>query len=114
VWSSHAPIKAYEILEQVHKHNPKAAPPTVYRALDFLMEAGLVHKLESINAFIGCDRPGQPHVGQFLICKTCGVAAEIHKPQITRMLSREARQLGFETQQQMVEIQGQCARCMKS
>ena len=69
VWSKHTPIKAYDILQHIQKEQPRAAPPTVYRALDFLMDAGLVHKIESLNAYVGCGNPNKPHIGQFLICQ---------------------------------------------
>ena len=52
----------------------RAAPPTVYRALDFLLENGLVHRISSLNAFVGCSLPGKPHAGQFLLCSGCGAA----------------------------------------
>ena len=111
VWGSHAPIKAYELLEQLHQQNPKAAPPTVYRALEFLQNAGLVHRLESLNAYLGCGKPGEPHLGQFLICETCGAVAEINEPKITRLLNEQAGLLGFKTQQQLVELKGLCPQC---
>lgn len=114
IWKSHAPIKAYEILEELHHENPKAAPPTVYRALEFLQEAGLVHRIESLNAFVGCGDPSQPHLGQFLICQDCGAVAEINEPNITRALTREANLLGFTTQEQIVEIKGRCPQCSTS
>src|SRR5579872_6651908 len=69
VWRNHAPIGAYDILGAMQDGHRGAAPPTVYRALDFLMEQGLVHRIESLNAYVGCDRPEQAHVSQFLICK---------------------------------------------
>lgn len=114
IWHNHAPIKAYDILEHLHKDNPRAAPPTVYRALDFLQQAGLVHRLESLNAFVGCGDPSEPHIGQFLICQTCGDVAEMNDPNITRALTREAQQLGFTTDQQIVEIIGRCPTCKLS
>ena len=112
VWARHAPIKAYDILEQLHKANPRTAPPTVYRALDFLIEAGLVHKIEILNSYVGCGDPSKPHIGQFLICETCGAVAEIDEPKITKMLAQEARQLGFHAHRQVVEINGQCPKCV--
>jgi len=111
VWLGHAPIKAYDILEQMHKTNPKTAPPTVYRALEFLMEAGLVHKIESLNAYVGCGDPGKPHIGQFFICEDCGAVAEINEPKITQLINQEARHLGFQSQRQVIEIKGQCPEC---
>ncbi|WP_455202040.1 Fur family transcriptional regulator [Kaarinaea lacus] len=111
VWGSHAPVKAYDILEQLQVKNPKAVPPTVYRALEFLQNAGLVHRIESLNAYVGCGCPGEPHIGQFLICKTCGAVAEINEPKITELLSEQAAQLGFATEQQLVELKGLCPQC---
>ena len=63
VWDSHKPIGAYDILEILGKESSSAAPPTVYRALEFLIEAGLVHRLDSLNAFIGCPDPASRHAG---------------------------------------------------
>jgi Fur family zinc uptake transcriptional regulator len=111
VWLSHAPVKAYEILEQMHKDNPKTAPPTVYRTLDFLIQAGLVHKIESLNAYVGCGDPTHPHIGQFFICEACGAVAEINEPRITRLINQEARHLGFQSQRQVIEIKGHCPQC---
>ena len=77
VWASHRPIGAYEILDKLNRQGRKAAPPTVYRALEFLIEAELVHRLDSLNAFIGCPDPGSSHAGQFLICRRCRSVAEL-------------------------------------
>jgi len=111
LWSSHMPVKAYEVLEQLQKINPKTAPPTVYRALEFLQAAGLAHRIESLNAYVGCGKPAEPHVGQFLLCTKCGAVAEINEPEITRILNEHAAQLGFATPQQLVEIKGLCPQC---
>jgi len=111
VWKSHSPIKAYDLLEQMHEKNPKTAPPTIYRALEFLQTAGLVHRLESLNAYVGCGNPSEPHRGQFLICGSCGAVAEINAEKITKVLNEQAAQLGFDTQQQLVEIKGICPQC---
>ncbi len=111
VWGDHAPVKAYDILEQMHKDNPKTAPPTVYRALEFLMDAGLVHKIESLNAYVGCENPSEPHIAQFFICQNCGAVAEMSVPKITQLIDKQAKQLGFESQTQVVEIRGHCPQC---
>ena len=68
IWQSHRPLGAYAILEVLAKEGHSPAPPTVYRALEFLLTHGLVHRLSSLNAFIGCTRPGHPGAGQFLLC----------------------------------------------
>ena len=111
VWRQHQPIGAYEILAEIAKDRVKAAPPTVYRALDFLREAGLVHRVDSLNAFLGCDRPLDAHSGQFLVCEQCRKVTEIDDPGLTRALSRHARELGYTLEGSAVEIKARCARC---
>ena len=80
VWRSHAPVGAYDILDTLRTGSRRAAPPTVYRALAFLIEHGLVHRLESRNAYVGCAMPAVPHSGQFLICHDCGSVGELADP----------------------------------
>jgi Fur family zinc uptake transcriptional regulator len=111
VWDSHRPVGAYDILESLSDSGRRAAPPTVYRALEFLMEAGLVHRLDSLNAYIGCADPLEPHAGQFLICRECRAVVEIDAGEISDMVGREAHAQGFEPEQLMLEVQGLCAPC---
>jgi Fur family zinc uptake transcriptional regulator len=111
VWSRHAPIGAYELLEQLQRDGRSAAPPTVYRALDFLMEHGLVHRLESLNAFVGCPQPDRDHVSQFLICTSCRDVAEIDDPAIGSAVSRGAAAAGFVVNRLTIEMQGLCPAC---
>ena len=77
VWSSHKPVGAYALLDQLRDEDLGSAPPTVYRALDFLIEHGLIHRIERMNAFVGCSHPGEAHRGFFLICGECGNAEEM-------------------------------------
>ena len=77
VWSGHKPVGAYALLDQLRDEDLGSAPPTVYRALDFLIEHGLIHRIERMNAFIGCSHPGEAHRGFFLICGECGNAEEL-------------------------------------
>ncbi|MFT6581470.1 MAG: Fur family zinc uptake transcriptional regulator [Alphaproteobacteria bacterium] len=111
VWSQHRPIGAYDILEGLRPDYPRAAPPTVYRALDFLNDLGLIHRIESMNAFVGCTNPDEPHSGQFLICGDCGATAELDDPEIEAAVRRGAARLGFDAIRQTVEITGQCPDC---
>lgn len=111
VWMSHKPVGAYEILDRLKDEGQRAAPPTVYRALDFLIDADLVHRLDSLNAFVGCPDPNSPHTGQFLICGSCRSVAEMDDPEIASLVERKARAQGFAATQQMLEIQGQCKSC---
>ena len=82
VWSGHKPLGAYDILDALRRERDGAAPPTVYRALEFLMGLGLIHRIESLNAFVGCTDPETPHRAQFLICDQCGTTAELNDPRI--------------------------------
>ncbi len=111
VWGGHEPVGAYAVLESLKRSHPGAAPPTVYRALDFLIEHGLIHRIESLNAYVGCSRPERPHVSQFLICGKCGAAAELDDPAIARAVLRRAAELGFVVEQQTIELSGLCPRC---
>ena len=111
VWSSHAPIGAYDLLERLGRERRGATPPTVYRALDFLVAQGLVHRIESLNAFVGCVDPASAHAGQFLICRDCGAAAELHDPRVNRAITRGAAEVGFVAEERTVEVRGLCPAC---
>ncbi len=114
VWSSHQPIGAYAILDRLRTENGRAVgPPTVYRALEFLVERGLVHRLASLNAFVGCAQPGETHIVQFLICRQCGTAAELDDARVAGALARSAAELGFRIQNQVIELSGLCSHCRK-
>ena len=91
VWSSHKPVGAYALLDQLRDEDLGSAPPTVYRALDFLIENGLIHRIERMNAFVGCSHPGEAHRGFFLICGECGNAEEMESDGVGR-LDRRLRQ----------------------
>ncbi len=112
VWGSHEPVKAYDVLERLRSDYRRAAPPTVYRALDFLMTHGLVHRIESLNAYVGCGAPDRDHGGQFLICRRCGAVAEMDDAEIRNMLRSRAAGLGFTVGHQTIELQGICADCV--
>src|SRR5690606_7037653 len=112
VWQSHKPLGAYDILAVLSEEDGrKAAPPTVYRALDFLQENGLVHRIASLNAFIGCAHPRQAHQGQFLICKACHAAIELQQSAISQAIDASAAEVGFSVESQMVEVVGLCGTC---
>ena len=111
VWSRHGPLGAYDILRLMNKRDGKVKPNTVYRGLEFLLEAGLIHRLDSMNAFMGCADPARKHAGQFLICRRCESAAEIHDPGIERTLGKDAERVGFAVEQQTVEVLGLCPTC---
>lgn len=111
VLASERPLSAYAILDRLRDLGYKPAPPMVYRALDFLVQNGLVHKLESIHAFVGCNHPDHPHVGQFLICSHCGEVREIERPDVLECLHSAEESVGFRTERTVVELLGTCAQC---
>lgn len=112
IWESgHAPIGAYDLLRRLDTEHASAVPPTVYRALDFLLEQGLVHRIESLNAYVGCASPQEKHVGQFLICRGCGTAAEMSDARIDRAINKVAAELGFAADGRVVEVRGLCPTC---
>lgn len=106
------PVKAYELLDQMKATQAGAAPPTVYRALDFLLEHGFIHRLASINAFVGCHHPGgEQHAVPFLICDRCQSATELEDERIVALLDQKARAIGFVPRAQTLEVHGVCATC---
>lgn len=111
IWSSHAPIGAYDLLRRLSREHERAAPPTVYRALDFLLAQGLIHRIESLNAFVGCAQPDSSHGGQFLICRDCGQAAELQDDRVEEAIDRGAAALGFLVESRTVELRGLCPGC---
>lgn len=104
------PVGAYEILDQI-SDSGVAAPPTVYRALDFLQQQGLVHKLETLHAYVGCTHPEHPHMSQFLICADCGYVVELEDEAIAGSLRSVAAHTGFEPRRPIVEVIGTCSNC---
>jgi Fur family zinc uptake transcriptional regulator len=110
VWGQHQPIGAYEALHGKAGAGA-AAPPTVYRALDFLIAQGLVHRLESLNAYIGCPQPEESHASQFLICTDCGEVTEIEGSEIVASARRQAAARGFSLDRLTIELAGRCSHC---
>jgi Fur family zinc uptake transcriptional regulator len=111
IWSSHEPIGAYEVLQALQKEGHKPAPPTAYRALDFLVTAHLIHRIESLNAYIGCPSPNDNHQCQFYICQDCGHIAEVDNPDVASAIVDGANALGFKSQQPVIEVHGICKDC---
>lgn len=111
VWRSHEPVRAYELLEVLRGEKKGAAPPTVYRALDFLQAEGFVHRIESMNAYVGCGEPGHDNTAQFLICRKCGTVAEMDDAEIGKLIAAKAGSLGFTIKRQTIEVEGLCTSC---
>jgi Fur family transcriptional regulator, zinc uptake regulator len=112
--SSHRPLGAYEVIDELAKAMPRPAPITVYRALDFLMENALVHRIESRNAYLACahdhDAAG---MAAFLICERCGSVGEIPAMPVAQSINTAARATGFAPKLSVVEITGTCVHCQK-
>ena len=105
------PMKAYDLLDQMKATHDAAAPPTIYRALDFLLEHGFIHKLESINAYVSCHHPEEAHQVPFLICDTCHCAQEVCDERVAELIEAQAKAFGFRPQAQTLEVHGTCKNC---
>lgn len=104
-------IKAYELLDAMKAEHPGAAPPTVYRALDFLVEEGLIHRLDAVNAWSAChDAAGAPH-DLLVVCTHCGAVAEISDPAMSRQLAERVARTGFILATHETEIRALCPDC---
>ena len=109
------PLTAYDILGLPAIQNAgMKAPLTIYRALDKLMSLGLVHRIESLNAFIHCDHGPHDHATGFLICTDCGRTLEVHLESCERHLSGRARDQGFDVDAVKVEMTGRCPDCSRA
>ncbi len=107
-----APVTAYQLLDQLKSTRKSAVPPTIYRALDFLIENRLVHRIERLNAFVPCAEADHEHAdAQFLICRQCGAVAEIEDHGVSAALAAAAAAHGFTPGRAIVELDGLCATC---
>jgi len=111
VWQSHRPLGAYELLPAIKSAGFNSAPPTVYRALEFLQEQGLVHRISSLNAYIGCSHPGHQCSSCFLICDQCQLAVELESAKLATAIAEITQDMGFVVQREHLEIVGQCPNC---
>jgi Fur family transcriptional regulator, zinc uptake regulator len=109
---SSAPLGAYAIIEALSKREGKPiAPPTVYRTLEFFLEHGFLHKIESRNAFAPCEHLGHAHEGVLLLCEKCGRSDEIEDHALSRALQQTADRAGFLARRRMIELVGLCREC---
>jgi Fur family zinc uptake transcriptional regulator len=113
--ASHKPLGAYEIIDLVAARGPRPAPITIYRALDFLTAQGLVHRIESRNAFLACiNNHASDAPVVFLICEHCGAVGEAPSAAVADQLKSAARAAGFAPKAPVIEISGVCAHCRAS
>lgn len=111
VAQSHSAVGAYDIIERMAEHGPRPAPITVYRALDFLLAHGLVHKIESHNAFVACSHSHEGEPAALLICETCGTVAELDAPEIFKLVGEKAKAQKFTPAHTLIEMSGTCGAC---
>lgn len=106
-------LKAYELLDAMRAEYPGAAPPTVYRALDFLMDEGLIHRLDAVNAWTAChDAAGEPH-DLLVVCTGCGAVAEVSDPVMSQQLAERVALTGFALATHETEIRALCPQCQQ-
>ena len=104
------PTKAYDLIAAFGSDGTAAKPPTVYRALDFLLRQGFVHRIESLNAYIACHLSERDHAAAFLICTCCGGTQEI-EPFATERVNGAAASAGYVLSTVIVEAKGLCPAC---
>lgn len=111
---SSGPLSAYAVLDCLSRNHPKIAPQTIYRALAALTERGLVHRLESLSAYVACRRGGDGHAAVLSICDECGAVEESAAPELHRDLSGIVGKSGFSPTRQVIEVRGSCGACVEN
>jgi Fur family zinc uptake transcriptional regulator len=111
ILSSDQPAGAYALLAELRRGRGKLGPPTVYRALEFLLANKLIHKVETSSAFIACADIEHPHESQFMICDDCGATEELRDDEIVQSLRRLGEERGFAVERQVIEARGLCPAC---
>ncbi|MEC7120035.1 MAG: transcriptional repressor [Pseudomonadota bacterium] len=111
ILQANKPVGAYELLANIGTAGRPAAPPTVYRSLDFLIEHGFIHRLASINAYLSCCHPAHRHQSVFLICTECQHTQELPVGSLAAPLRELTVQQGFVVKQTLIELSGLCQRC---
>ena len=113
LWESGRPTGAYELIEALKQRDARpVGPPTVYRALGFLMSQGLVSKIESRNAYVPCAHPERRHDCLFFICSNCGASVELEDQRLECLISEDAAHIGFRPTRRVVEVEGTCSGCV--
>jgi Fur family transcriptional regulator, zinc uptake regulator len=107
----HRAMGAYDVLERLAAEGFGNQPPVAYRALDFLEEHGLAHRIRRLNAFAACMHPGQAHAPAFLICRACNLVAEAPAEPVRAALDEAAADLGFVIERSTIEALGLCPAC---
>lgn len=108
---SHRAMGAYEVLQRLSDEGFGNQPPVAYRALDFLVENGLAHRVQRLNAYAACLSPEREHSPVFLICRSCEKVAEADAPELRQSLRDLGDSSGFQIERTTVEVLGLCAVC---
>jgi len=108
----HRALGAYDVLDRLVKEGHGSQPPVAYRALDFLVKHGFVHKIERLNAYIACAYPHEKHSPAFMICRLCGSVAEASSAPAKKLLGQAAHDVGFRIERTVVEAEGLCPKCI--
>ena len=108
------PLGAYDILDRLTHYGVAGQPPVAYRALEFLMDQGFVHKLRDTKTFLACRHPAENHGAGFLICRDCGHVDEVCVEPKRGAFGRAAREAGFTIERTVLEAEGVCAQCSSS
>lgn len=109
----HRALGAYEILEKLREEGFGSQPPVAYRAIEFLVKNGFVHKVEKLNAFVACNKPQKPHSPTFMICRSCQLVVEAFSGEVSSMLGKSAGKLGFRVEKSVIEVEGTCSSCLE-
>ena len=113
--ASHQALGAYDILERLSAKGPRLAPISVYRAIEALHGAGIVHRLESRNAFFACHAHHETARDQvFLACERCKRVAEIPAEQVFTAMHALIEKAAFQARRTVTEISGTCQACQDS
>ena len=107
------PVGAYELLDELKSRRDSAAPVTVYRALDFLISAGLVHRVAALNAFTACHGREPGHGGLLLICGNCSTVVELEDDRVARALAETTADARFDAAPEPIEVRGLCRECRR-
>jgi Fur family transcriptional regulator, zinc uptake regulator len=110
---SHRAMTAYELLDRLRSAGLGRQPPVAYRAIEFLVGNGFVHRIERLSAFVACTHVGE-HAAAFLVCRACRTVAETAAPGAESGLAGAARTAGFDVERFTVEAEGLCARCREA
>lgn len=108
---SHRALGAYEVLDRLAEDGFGNQPPVAYRALEFLVEQGLAHRIRRLNAFAACMHPGQVHSPAFFICRNCNAVAEAPADAVRAAMETAAGSIGFTIERSNTEALGLCPVC---